>query len=63
MANDPIPPEAEKSLPAKIREMVLPVKPGDNGFVKLGKNLGFSVFFILFSCVTIAIATAILFAL
>ena len=63
MTNDLPKPEAEESLLKKLRRMALPVKPGDNGFIKLGKNLAFSLFFILFSCVTIAIVAAILFAL
>ena len=63
MKNDPPKPEAEESLLKKLRRMALPVKSGDNGFIKLGKNLAFSLFFILFSCVTIAIIAAILFAL
>lgn len=63
MTNDFSTPEDEQSLMTKLRKMALPIKPGDNGFIKLGKNLGFSLFLILFSCVTLAIIAAILFAL
>lgn len=63
MTNDLSTTEDEKSLMAKFRRMVLPIKPGDSGFIKAGKTLGFSLFFILFSCITIAIIVAILFAL
>jgi hypothetical protein len=63
MTNDLSTPEDEPSLMTKLRRMALPIKPGDNGLIKLGKNLAFSLFFILFSCVTFAIIAAILFAL
>lgn len=55
--------EGKKSMLNRLREAVLPIKDGDNAVVKVGKNLGFGLFLILFSCVSGAIIMAVSLAL
>jgi len=47
----------------KIRRAVLPLKETDNCIVRLGKNVGFVAFIILFICVSLAIVIGISLAL
>ncbi|ASZ12643.1 hypothetical protein CK934_17610 [Chitinophaga sp. MD30] len=56
---------AEDKLPLykRLRNAVLPVKPGDPFTVKLLKHTGFAVFATIFGLVTLAITLAISFAL
>ncbi|SFM91106.1 hypothetical protein SAMN05428949_1265 [Chitinophaga sp. YR627] len=53
----------KKTLLQTLRESVLPVKPNDHVVVKFGKNIGFGVFLVLFSCVSLAIVLSISLAL
>lgn len=53
----------KKTLLRTLRESVLPVKPDDNVVVKFSKNVGFGVFLVLFSCVSLAIVLSISLAL
>lgn len=53
----------KKSLIKTLRESVLPIKPGDHVVVRFGKNVGFSIFLVLFSCVSLAIVLSISLAL
>ncbi|RFS24746.1 hypothetical protein DVR12_05990 [Chitinophaga silvatica] len=55
--------EDSKPLLKRLREAVLPVKPGDKAFIRVTKNVGFVMFLILFSCVSLVLAAAISFAL
>ncbi|MBN9296022.1 MAG: hypothetical protein J0I41_03375 [Filimonas sp.] len=52
-----------KTLYNRLRENVLPLKEGDSPVIKLGKNVGFSLFLILFTCVSLTIVIAISLAL
>lgn len=60
---DPVIPEEKKSLYRKLRENILPVKQTDNPMVKLGKNTGFVIVFVLLTVVSAAILIAVSFAL
>ncbi|GEP93409.1 hypothetical protein SAMN05660909_05294 [Chitinophaga terrae (ex Kim and Jung 2007)] len=55
--------EDSKPLLKRLREAVFPVKPDDKPIVKVSKNIGFAMFLILFSCVSLVLAAAISFAL
>ena len=55
--------EESKPLLKRLREGIFPVKPEDKPIVKIGKNVGFTMFLILFSCVSLVLAAAISFAL
>lgn len=55
----------EKKVPLlkRLRNAVFPIKETDGSVVKLGKNVGFAVFMILFVCVSFSIVIAISLAL
>jgi hypothetical protein len=55
--------EDSKPLLKRLREAVFPVKPDDKPIIKVSKNIGFAMFLILFSCVSLVLAAAISFAL
>ena len=57
--------EEGKKLPLlkRLRNSVFPIKEVDSPLVKLGKNVGFVVFLILFVCVSFGILIGISLAL
>ncbi len=57
--------EAEESSPlfTRLRNSILPLKPGDSTAVKLFKQSGFYVFCVVFVLVTAAIVVAVAIAL
>lgn len=57
-------PQAQKqSFYRKLRSQLLPVKPQDTPFVKLGKNMAFMVLLVLLGIVTGALLIGVAFAL
>lgn len=51
------------TLIKRLRNTVFPIKDTDNQIVKLGKNVGFVVFLILFVCASFGIMIGISLAL
>ncbi|ANH81406.1 hypothetical protein A8C56_10790 [Niabella ginsenosidivorans] len=55
--------EEKQSLYRKLRITVFPVKPGDPSLVRLGKNTGFIVFFVVAALVSVALLVSVILVL